>query len=64
LINLYVTVRAPDAQLTRWNKASYAIGDVADGVQGAIVTTFLLFYLTSAVGMAGSLAGLAWRLRW
>ena len=47
------------ARLSLWHKASYAIGDVADGVQGAVVNTFLLFYLTSACGMAGSLAGLA-----
>ena len=47
------------ARLSLWHKASYAIGDVADGIQGAVVNTFLLFYLTSACGMAGSLAGLA-----
>ena len=52
-------LRDRGAKLSLWHKASYAIGDVADGIQGAVVNTFLLFYLTSACGMAGSLAGLA-----
>ena len=52
-------LRDRGAKPSLWHKASYAIGDVADGIQGAVVNTFLLFYLTSACGMAGSLAGLA-----
>ena len=59
MVNRPAAQRDPSARLTHWNKASYAIGDVADGIQGAVVNTFLLFYLTSACGMAGSLAGLA-----
>jgi GPH family glycoside/pentoside/hexuronide:cation symporter len=51
----------PDSQppLRVRQKTSYAIGDIADGIQGAVVNTFLLFYLTSVCGLAGSLAGLA-----
>jgi glycoside/pentoside/hexuronide:cation symporter, GPH family len=48
-----------DAPLTIRHKASYAVGDIADGIQGALVNTFLLFYLTTICGMPGSLAGLA-----
>ena len=40
-------------------KSLYAIADVTDGVQSTAINTFLLFYLTAACGMAGSLAGLA-----
>lgn len=48
-----------DAPLTIRRKAAYALGDVADGIQGVVVNTFLLFYLTTTCAMAGSLAGLA-----
>ena len=40
-------------------KASYTVGDIADGIESTAVSTFLLFYLTAAVGLPGTLAGLA-----
>lgn len=46
-------------KLSRTHKISYAVGDVGDGIQGAVVNTFLLFYLTSVCGLSGSLAGMA-----
>ena len=40
-------------------KAAYTVGDIADGIESTAVSTFLLFYLTAAVGLPGTLAGLA-----
>ena len=51
--------RNSHAPLTIRHKAAYATGDIGDGIQGAVVNTFALFYLTSVCGLPGSLAGLA-----
>lgn len=51
------TARA--APLTRRFKAQYGVGALADGVAGAGLGFFLLFYLTAVCGMSGTEAGLA-----
>jgi GPH family glycoside/pentoside/hexuronide:cation symporter len=45
--------------LTRRFKLEYGVGAVAEGVAGAGLGFFLLFYLTAVCGMSGTLAGLA-----
>ncbi|MCE3288246.1 MAG: hypothetical protein K0R83_258 [Caulobacter sp.] len=45
--------------LTRRFKAQYGVGALADGVAGAGLGFFLLFYLTAVCGMSGTEAGMA-----
>jgi len=56
-LNVALTDNFPPLRLRQ--KASYTVGDIADGIESTAVSTFLLFYLTVAVGLPGTLAGLA-----
>ncbi|MBI1407547.1 MAG: MFS transporter [Caulobacter sp.] len=47
------------APLSRRFKAQYGVGALADGVAGAGLGFFLLFYLTAVCGMSGAEAGMA-----
>ena len=44
-------------RLSASQKSLYAFGDVADAVKNVALSQFLLYYLTVAVGLSGSVAG-------